>query len=190
LSLSHFKKKNATILFLITGISLLLYLGILSSQSIYSGFGIRDTTSFEFYSPLERFWEFGVGGIIWLMNTKIRKTSKNLNIAVVGFLILLLFSVLTFVGSGNDKVDTLIMVTCVLLVIHKRICDFLPKYFRTSLFWLGDRSYSIYLVHMPVVFLIDRSPYVDFETNISQSVFKLLAFVIVIATGHLIFIKV
>ena len=189
-SLSRFKEKTRTILILLTCISLSLYVGVFSSEVVYSNFGIRDTASFEFYSPLERFWEFGAGGLMWLIREKRNRSGRQANSYVSGFLNLALFSTLTFVGTSDQKLGTLIIVACTVLVIHNKACDFLPKVIHGVLSWIGDRSYSIYLIHMPIVFLIERSPYLDFSSSLSQYFFKFFALFSVFVMGHIVFKKV
>jgi len=65
----------------------------------------------------------------------------------------------------------------VIVILFKSL-DVLPEFLIEKLEWLGDRSYSIYLVHMPLLYIAKYSPVTQIgtvENRIIQSTIAVVA---------------
>ena len=102
---------------------------------------------FAFYSPVTRAWQFLVGALLSLMSfQKIKKAkliSANLSIVVL-LLVLTFASAQTSVFFSWPRISTTFLTA---LVIVQR-----PKFLENKwLVLIGDRSYSLYLWHYPLL---------------------------------------
>ena len=128
----------------------LLYVPILNQSSFAS--------NIAFYSPASRFWEFGVGGLIaqFPLTTSANRRFVSLKIGKI-----LLFLVLGLLITPIDLNATFIQfgivaISALYLALPKRTDSKSAIY--SILLWIGDRSYSIYLVHLPLIYLAKYSP--------------------------------
>lgn len=140
----------------------LVYLTVLSmiffafpflSESIFSWFGFPYKDQASFYLSFDRFWQFSVGGLcgILQMSRIVQKFKSKLNYYSAIFIC----SIIIFLEINNQKIGsvfaTLLAIT---LIIGQRLTH-------KNLKWLisiGDRSYSLYLIHMPIFAVINYSP--------------------------------
>ena len=104
---------------------------------------------FAFYSPVTRAWQFLVGALLSLMSfQKIKKAkliSANLSIVVL-LLVLTFASAQTSVFFSWPRISTTFLTA---LVIVQR-----PKFLENKwLVLIGDRSYSLYLWHYPLLII-------------------------------------
>jgi peptidoglycan/LPS O-acetylase OafA/YrhL len=113
-------------------------------------------SSAAFYLPVTRFWEFGVGAIIALLVVgRSAVGQRNITLLKVSAWALIAGGVLISneIGELNLWVVPICIGTAVLLgtgefstgVVKREILTCTP------LTWLGDRSYSIYLWHLPLL---------------------------------------
>jgi peptidoglycan/LPS O-acetylase OafA/YrhL len=110
---------------------------------------------FNYYSPVSRLWEFFLG--IFLAHQMKRMEPKNRLIQLFArtmFLATFLIIVSPLeIGTYYGQVTA---ATLFVSFIHSR---FSPSYYiKTLLVWIGDRSYSIYLYHLPLIYLSLYSP--------------------------------
>jgi len=155
-----------TVMFIFSLMSFLAWIDLIDTGSIYSELGIRDVESFSFYSPIERFWQFGIGGVSYGILLKYSESVFDRIQIIYLFLLAPLVAFVTQLTWGNDHADT---ATVVLLICLLLVCT--PKvHFKSAIprvmVGIGNRSYSIYLVHMPIVYLSINSPYFDSNTPI------------------------
>ena len=68
--------------------------------------------------------------------------------------------------------------------------DFLPNLLKLKMEWIGNRSYSIYLVHMPLLYLVVYSPTPIFGIGRSQAVATVGAVGLSFVFGALCFSKI
>lgn len=138
--------------------------------------GITDLTSIVFYSPITRFWEFGIGAIAfcnypkfytWARKSRRKLTKKSLFV-ILSFLLLQPFHLRT--GLLTELITCLLTVFLILTGEQRQGS---PKK-KTFLMWTGDRSYSLYLIHMPAIHLAKYSPV--FEDFASSRIRVLIAF--------------
>ena len=142
---------------------------------LYEKFGIYDLSKFSFYSPLGRVWQFMLGGIGYLLVTSFRlqvqKFSWILNLTLSLSLVLLLFTPITI----SQKNGTIAISFIALLAISLRSLNVLPQFISKCFEWLGDRSYSIYLAHMPLLYIVHYSPVFIIHKGLSESTKTCLA---------------
>lgn len=135
-----------------------------------------------FYSPISRFWEFALGALAYALSVhrvSEIKFRKNLNslMLLVGTLISLIYFLLLDVWP-------LIATLTTLGVIYFKILLKLPNVLVSILAWLGDRSYSIYLVHLPLMYVAKNSPLFG---DIRRQILVGLALIASIAVGSWMF---
>ena len=179
-----------TVMFIFSLMSFLAWIDLIDTGSIYSELGIRDVESFSFYSPIERFWQFGIGGVGYgilltysgFVLDKIKK--------IYLFLLALLVAFLTGLTWGNDHANTttVALLICVLLLCTPKVL-FNSKILRIIV-GIGNRSYSIYLVHMPIVYLSINSPYLDSNTPMVQFLISFAGLAITFFLAEIMFRKV
>jgi peptidoglycan/LPS O-acetylase OafA/YrhL len=138
--------------------------------------GITDLNSIIFYSPITRFWEFGVGAIAfcnypkfctWASVSRKKLTNRSLFV-ILSFLLLQPFHL----GTGLLTELTTCLLTVILILTGEQRQGSPKK--KTFLMWTGDRSYSLYLIHMPAIHLAKHSPV--FEDFASSRIRVLIAF--------------
>jgi len=166
------EKQINRILIFVTIISLTVFIFPNLLMFIYSKFGFVLGSQINFYSPLSRIWQFTIGGIAYIfLNQKSRikiEVKKVIKWNSVILLLFILFSSLTIEIRASSFLASLFT----LIVIGFRSLEILPHKLNRILIWLGDRSYSIYLFHMPLIYLAQFSPAFNignFESRDAQS---------------------
>ena len=124
--------------------------------NIYSSY-FAAPQNFSFYSPITRFWEFAAGGAISLFGINYVKintprAAKNLlNCFFMAFIM---------VAPGLEgNLNTLVVVLFAVISIVSGSLDAIPKILTKGFVYLGYRSYSLYLVHLPIIYILFESPY-------------------------------
>lgn len=161
--------RSAFFIFLtITILSLISFTFPTILSPIYNRFGIQSASQFSFYSPVDRVWQFTVGSLVFLLANKIDfKKIKFLKVVNLGLISILIFMLLSSF-SINQKAGSILATIVSLLVILLKSLELLPKFLSSIFEWLGNRSYSIYLVHMPVIYIIDLliKRFISVEVNV------------------------
>lgn len=132
--------------------SAFIYL-LTSTGTLFHGYV---SSSVAFYSPFTRFWEFGVGCIsaLLVVNRSPRRTYALKILRPLGWTALFWGTfVSNRIGELNLSVIPLCVGTGVLLGIGElSSSDRMEKFLSlTPMKWIGDRSYSIYLWHWPLL---------------------------------------
>ena len=106
-----------------------------------------------YYSPAARMWEFLIGFLIWRLNLR-QKTRMHYSIRYfsLAILFLLIFS--------DHLLDTKVEILATVLLTSSILIGQGPKlrgFFFEKISRLGDISYSVYLVHLPIIYLLQNS---------------------------------
>ena len=129
-----------------------------------------------YYLPTHRIWQFTFGGIVYLCSTDILKKEKLRKILILLFIVITFL--LIFVKPNTDKLLSiyLTVIFSLLILIQRPIkLSSTMKLF----IWLGDRSYSIYLFHLPILYLANYSP---IFSNIRPSFSFILIFIAILCS--------
>jgi peptidoglycan/LPS O-acetylase OafA/YrhL len=120
------------------------------ANNFYHKLGFNSPGQLGFYSPLNRSWEFFFGCIIFILYSEKRKRNQKIiyNLLVLSCLVYMM----VLVDSGILKVTFL---GFAIFIHFARYLSF--KSIFTPLTHIGDRSYSIYLWHMPVIYFFYHS---------------------------------
>lgn len=127
---------------------------LLANPDFLHSFGITNVPQFEFYSPISRLWEFCIGSVVYFASLGFPKQKYKMIILIAPIILTgILFLPVMLNGFRG-------LLVCILtaIVLHYRILELLPRKTAAVMGWLGNRSYSIYLVHMPIIYIAHFSP--------------------------------
>lgn len=179
------KKITITVLGFISVISFISFLFPIILQPLYSRAGIEFASQFSFYSPIDRIWQFTVGGIAFILLDRFQdraiKISKGVHLLTVLSVVVILFGPLHM----SLKVSSILASLLAVIVILSKSLDLLPNFLIQKLKWVGDRSYSIYLAHMPLLYIAKYSPVMEFGTNENRRIQSVIAVIMSIILGAL-----
>ena len=184
------KKITAVVLGCISAISFVSFLFPVILQPIYSRAGITEASQFSFFSPVDRIWQFALGGLVFLLldrrNNRIKDMPKSIHSAAVIAIVIILLGPI-HIGLRSSSIFASLF--AVFVIVFKSL-DVLPDFLLKKLEWLGDRSYSIYLVHMPLVYIAKYSPAFQIGNVENQIVPLIMALVVSILLGALSYSKI
>jgi peptidoglycan/LPS O-acetylase OafA/YrhL len=177
----------------ITTVSLMFFIFPQILQPIYSKvlFGFESTAfDFNFYSPLSRAWQFTLGGLCFFAldhhRNRIYNFKKLPNLLFISVLIIILY--------GNFHLDTrygsIIASLIASMVIVLRSLDSLPIFVSSILEWIGDRSYSIYLLHMPLIYIAKYALATSLGEGQNRTIQTVVAVVATLILGSLSYSKI
>ena len=185
------RKPNILWIYMIlTLVSFTLFIFDNLNKPLFEIFGINNFSQMSFYSPVSRFWQFGIGGIIYFLFKKKSLLINTKNISYQIITMVLLFLVLFSRSSFDFKLSTFTATFLAVLVIMLESLKILPKKLSVLLEWFGDRSYSIYLVHMPIIYLINASPIDLNNSKFFTLISMLTALIITIYLGHISYSRI
>ena len=189
-NLTKIKKTTAVILFCMLMISFVIFLFPLTLQPLYYMVGIELNSKFSFYSPFNRIWQFSAGGLAFLFGNRFReyisKIPRSIHKATMITSALVLFSPIKTSLQTGSLLATLITV----IILLSKSLDQLPNQLIEKLEWVGDRSYSIYLVHMPILYVAQYSPVTQIGNGDNRSAQSLIAVVVSVLLGALSFSRI
>lgn len=151
-------QRIVSVLLGITAISGFIFIMPSILQPIYSKFGIATPSQFGFYSPLSRIWQFCIGGVIYFLYQRRKTISSDIPLLLHAILIFILCVAIFTPIQLDTRLGSITASTLTALVIYFRSLATLPRRLETVMEWLGDRSYSIYLVHLPILYIATYSP--------------------------------
>lgn len=164
------KLKTKLLIYLLMIASILTFIMFVHEKNIWE--------SWMFYMLFPRLWEFGIGALSYdFLKTK----NKNIRFGIskIRISLALLLLILIFPRQLNPLLSTLAVV--VLTTYITGICHALkPK--SNLLRWIGDRSYSIYLYHMPLLYIAKFSPLV-YSNN--RQIETLISLIFIFLVAHL-----
>jgi peptidoglycan/LPS O-acetylase OafA/YrhL len=184
------KKTTAVVLGCISAISFISFLFPVILEPLYLKAGIAEATQFSFYSPIDRIWQFAVGGLTFLLVDRYQnhasKIPKSIQLLTVIGVVLTIFGPIHIIPKVSSIFASLFAVSVIVSKSLKVLPEFLNKKFE----WLGDRSYSIYLVHMPLVYIAKFSPFTQIGSGENRIIQSAIAVVASILLGALSYSKI
>ncbi len=183
------KKVIVLVLVAISAISFISFLFPTILQPLYSWAGIELASQWSFYSPIGRIWQFIAGGLSFLFmdrhQSHLMKISRIIQLLIVIAVMIILFGPIHL----ELKVSSILATVLTVIVIVSRSLDVLPDILTKKLEWLGDRSYSIYLVHMPLLYLAKYSPVIQIGSGDNRMIQSTIAVFASILLGALSYSK-
>jgi peptidoglycan/LPS O-acetylase OafA/YrhL len=184
------KKVTAVVLGFISAISFISFLFPTILQPLYSLAGINLASQFSFYSPIDRIWQFTVGGLTFLILERYQNRSKKIPKAIHSLTVISIVMILFGPIHLSLQVSSVLASLIVVNVIIFKSLDVLPVTLISKLEWIGDRSYSIYLVHMPLLYVAKYSPLTQIGNSENRIVQSTIAVVASILLGALSYLKI
>jgi len=158
-----FYKRNFNIVKLFTWIVFLTIISLILFKFAYTSFShswtnITNPSDFIFYSPFTRVWQFTIGFLGFIIKREL-SISKSFLSKKFGLIILITGILVICVSiSKSHTYNSILISLWSLIFIFYESLKVLPKQIISALEWFGDRSYSIYLYHMPLIYLAKNSP--------------------------------
>ena len=188
-----YKKKNeiiyVKILYIsITVISLFIFLDTNLFTNFYNNLGFQDVTALNFYSPFSRIWQFTFGGLAYFASKSIRFKARINPIfkkIISGFALLIVLSPSRFHGVDSSVVA---VIGAGLILILNDLS--FPRFIQSQLTWIGNRSYSIYLIHLPIIHISMYSPLFHSDDREIQLIYGVLGLGLSLSIGAVIYNKV
>lgn len=180
--MKRFKLGDFIVLLTITAFSLAVFCvgSLLSDLSLL--FGVNDSYQhLWYYLPITRVWEFTLGLLAWRLRIQFRGRFLS-NVLIILFSIYTLYSL--FTSSVNPKISIIIFD---LLIFMYLISDYQASRLSRKFIFakIGDASYSIYLVHLPVFFVFKYST--DVSSFMPGWLFYSLSFLAAIFLGIILY---
>ena len=176
------KKITAFVLGVISAVSFVSFLFPAILQPLYSHAGVAIASQFSFYSPIDRIWQFTAGSLVYLLldrhHNRIGKIPNGIQLLTVISVAMILFGPFHI----NLKISSILASFIAVIVILFKSLDVLPDFLIKNLEWVGDRSYSVYLVHMPLLYLAKYSS----ATQIGKGENRIVQIVIVVVASILL----
>jgi len=156
-------------------------------KPIYNFAGLQIVSQISFYSPFDRLWQFILGGLGFLLSDKfsdhVYSFSKKFNFFVICIAIVALFIPLVI----ESELGSVLVSSLTAFILIFRVFLDLPKFLIKNFEWLGNRSYSIYLIHMPILYLARYSPLTAVGNDKSRFMQSVFGFIISIVLGSICF---
>jgi len=127
-----------------------------------------------YYSLIFRLWEFGLGACMSLTENKYIRIRQK-------FIFFTLFLLIIFLPISSAYLYPEITCLLTLLYINNRF-EFKDKKVYAKVFiWLGNRSYSLYLVHLPITFILEH---IMLLIDVNRILVSALALIITLIFGN------
>jgi len=146
---SAIKISFTKILWLVTLISIIIHQTSID-DFFYQVLGVQNTQLFEYYSPISHIYQFTLG-ILMAHSRRTRLGTRRLRsrLTLIFSLTLVLVSALPF----NRWIPILLtLLTCLALWVETELGRGVHL---KILLWFGNRSYSIYLFHLPMLYIME-----------------------------------
>ena len=134
-------------------ISFLIFLNPNSFSQIYSKYGIELASQLNFYSPISRLWEFLLGCLVFSIKEKYFRQNKLIGIISISCLLTIIF----YVKPINQTLGIVLITFLTAFFLNSNSMRIKNNKISNEIKKLGDRSYSIYLIHMPIIYILNYS---------------------------------
>jgi peptidoglycan/LPS O-acetylase OafA/YrhL len=150
-------------------------------SNIFGHFGLETlsiTGNFSnFYLTPNRLWQFALGGLFATFTTKnikFMKLNKKTSMPLFISVSILLFSNSNYFDDFRTVVIFIGIGVYLISDVGKEI-----KFVSRVLVWIGDRSYSIYLYHLPILFVLNT----NLTPTDSKQILYMAAIVVLLLTS-------
>lgn len=166
----------------ITILSATIFLFPNTTSYLFQYAGVQNLDQLSYYLPTHRVWQFTCGGLVYLCSSNIIKINRLRRI-----LLLVLFTApFIFVLIEFDKTRILsIYVTAIVSLLTMNNKSFQINGIAQIFVWLGDRSYSIYLFHLPILYLVNYALIFSDTHSILRAILTLMAILCSFLLGSL-----
>ncbi len=136
-------------------------------------FGFSNSIDFAYYSVISRFWQFALGLLVFLILDRLNPPKKS---PYLGLAISILLAGILMSPIGIDpKLASTISTLMTTATIFFGVNNLKPALITKALSYLGYRSYSLYLVHMPLLYIAKNSPLLGIGEDMDRKVQSVLA---------------
>ena len=191
LMLFFIKSNKKNFAFVILGLAIFSFIINIKPEVIYPLYGIivsqENLESFSFYSPIERFWQFGIGILAKLAADNDLKNNLTIRLTYLTTVIFVIFCILTS-DSPITSLEIFASMTAG-VILYTKVLLRIPQRLAFSLVWTGDRSYSIYLLHLPLIYIAIYSPIISAHTH-NNRVERIVAVIISLSLGSSLYSRV
>lgn len=163
---------NKTVLPIFSAFSFFIY--------IFQDWFPESVSSALFYLFISRVWEFHIGYLATKLRLSTKTTNSQFRHSTLGILLLILLFPSTH-SRNIETITSLALATC--LVLFKPLSG---RHINLFVF-LGDRAYSLYLFHMPLLYLAKFTPIIYGD---NRSIYSLLAIVATFLFAEISFKKI
>jgi len=185
----NIRKYWKSIYLFITCLGGVLFLFPTLISSFYNSLNLEVFNEMPYYSTVNRVWQFTIGGYFYLLtqsNQNKGKSNNYLNYTICFLLVFILYSPL----SIDSKSITILLTLLTCLALKFSSLQVLPRIISRPMVWIGDRSYSIYLVHLPVLYLAKNSDVFSFDIERGRALESVVAVLLVILLGDLSYSRI
>lgn len=121
---------------------------------LLSIFGYENNELFGYFSPITRIWQFAAGSLIFIT---LSKSDINKYITYVARIVLVFGTLMILLPIPLERLNTYLVSTVVFISLVTSKLQF-RNLLGNSLMRIGDISYSLYLYHLPFIYLALYSP--------------------------------
>jgi len=173
--------------------SCFLYLNIGFLGILFPNLSKETLDNLQFYSTFTRAWQFCFGGIIFLFGSQVSQNKISPRLAST-------FRIFWFISTASlwvllfskDAISQVFGSVCATLLAGLTIwlanSRFIYNAFHNLLEWCGDRSYSIYLVHMPLIYLALHSTMTELQSEQRKILIVLISLPLILFLSNLSYI--
>lgn len=173
------RKRRLLLLILLTGASLVYdYLPDIQSFLNHLGMSVKISKDASYYGTFNRLWQVFAGGSVFLIPLRLGKRCAN---ALSSVALLVMLGV-AFSNVDIGTASPLIMVVCVVVLLIALPESDVKKVMEIRcLTWLGKISFSLYIVHFPVIVF-----YKHWERLFPDVCMSMLLLLIIVALSYIV----
>lgn len=155
-------------------------------RAILSLLNIEQSSDFSFYSTSAHAWQFGIGAIAFYYHSTVPRNQDKSQFPSILSLVFLI-SLLLFPLKLNEGFAVVATSALTFFLLIGKPKETIRNIFWKILRWLGDRSYPIYLIHMPVVWAVIYSNIFVTNSKSLQVLYLGTSAILTLLLGHLLY---